>query len=68
MDESGLILLFSSFPCALLLIMLTEMAERQQQALAEATPAPRPSPMPAKTRAAPDAWAWDVGRFFRGPA
>lgn len=68
MDETGLLLLFSSFPCALLLIMLTEMAEQQQRALAEATPLPRPLPPPVKTGAGPEAWAWDVRRFFRGPA
>ncbi len=66
MDEQGLLLLFSSFPCALLLIMLTEMAEQQTRAAAErerAVPVPPPM-MPAKVRMIPDPRAWDVRRFF----
>lgn len=64
MDEQGLLLLFSSFPFALLLIMLTEVAEQQTQAAAErerAAPQERPVP---KIRAVPDPRAWDVRRFF----
>jgi len=62
MDEQGLLLLFSSFPFALLLIMLTEVAEQQTQAAAERAPAQeRPAP---KIRAVPDPRAWDVRRFF----
>ena len=62
MDEHGLLLLFSSFPFALLLIMLTEMAE--QQTRAAATPPVAPAPMPVKVRMVPDPRAWDVRRFF----
>ena len=64
MDETGLLLLFSSFPCALLLIMLTEMAEQRQ-----AQPrAPAPAPVPAPPRGAvPLAQLlWDVRGFFAG--
>ena len=66
MDEHGLLLLFSSFPCALLLIMLTEMAEQQTRAAAERERAiaVAPAPMPAKVRMVPDPRAWDVRRFF----
>ena len=66
MDEHGLLLLFSSFPCALLLIMLTEMAEQQTLAAAErerVVPVP-PPPTQAKARMVPDPRAWDVRRFF----
>jgi len=66
MDEHGLLLLFSSFPCALLLIMLTEMAEQQTRAAAERE---RAAPVaaqatPARVRTAPDPRAWDVRGFF----
>ena len=67
MDEHGLLLLFSSFPCALLLIMLTEVAEQQSRAAAERERAPGPAPTPvapAKMRSVPDPRAWDVRRFF----
>jgi hypothetical protein len=66
MDEQGLLLLFSSFPFALLLIMLTEMAEQQTRAAAErerAASVVEPA-MPAKVRLVPDPRAWDVRRFF----
>ena len=66
MDEQGLLLLFSSFPCALLLIMLTEMAEQQTRAAAErerAASVVAPA-MPAMVRMVPDPRAWDVRRFF----
>lgn len=65
MDEQGLLLLFSSFPFALLLIMLTEIAEQQTRAAAERERVPPPVPsMPAKVRMVPDPRAWDVRRFF----
>jgi hypothetical protein len=68
MDEHGLLLLFSSFPFALLLIMLTEVAEQQTQAAAERERAP-PTAFPAgagakQLRAVQDPRAWDVRRFF----
>ena len=68
MDELGLLLLFSSFPCALLLIMLTDVAE-QRQALAgrrvEARRRP-PAPVGEPRGQAPAPQLWDVRGFF-GP-
>ena len=65
MDEHGLLLLFSSFPFALLLIMLTEAAEQQTREAVERERAPPPAQAPApKMRAVPDPRAWDVRRFF----
>lgn len=68
MDETGLLLLFSSFPCALLLIMLTDLAEQRQHAAAAAVLAQDP-PRPQVARASlpPEGWIWDVARFFKGP-
>jgi hypothetical protein len=67
MDEQGLLLLFSSFPFALLLIMLTEVAEQQTQAAAERERAPPRAPPPSAApamRGVPTARVWDVRRFF----
>lgn len=72
MDEQGLLLLFSSFPFALLLIMLTDLAEQQTQAAAErerlarlaAAPAAFAEPGRTSRPSVPDPRAWDVRRFF----
>lgn len=64
MDVHGLILLLSSFLCALLLVMLTELAEQRQahQArLARRRPAP---PVQARPAAPLGQLLWDVRGFF----
>lgn len=71
MDELGLLLLFSSFPCALLLIMLTDVAE-QRQALAAAAGTQadarrrQPTPVAELGGQAAAQQLWDVRGFF-GP-
>ena len=67
MDEMGLLLLFSSFPCALLLIMLTDVAEQRQAMQATSGEPRRRVPMPVgDPRPAPQGhYAWDVRGFFK---
>ena len=62
----GLLLLFSSFPCALLLIMLTDVAEQRQAMPATSGEPRRRVPMPAsEPRNVQGHYTWDVRGFFK---